>query len=46
MYRLYIRRTPCEDWSVWKESHSILVIAKNVEVIERYGWQWNVKEVK
>ena len=45
MYRLFVRRTPCEKWSFWTESSKIIVIVKNVEVVERYGWQWKVKEV-
>ena len=46
MYRLLVRRTPCEKWSFWTESQNILIIVKNVEVVERYGWQWKVKEVE
>ena len=46
MYRLFVRRSPCEKWTFWTESKNILVIVKNVEVVEQYGWQWNVKEVE
>ena len=46
MYRLLVRRTPCDRWSFWTETKSILVIVDNITIIESYGWQWKVKEVK
>lgn len=42
MYRLYVRRNPCEPWSAWAETDSIIVLATNIEVVERYGWQWSL----
>lgn len=43
MYKLYVRRNPCEKWSYWTNAKNIEALAANVKVIERYGWQWKVK---
>ena len=43
MYKLYVRRNPCEKWSYWTEAASIETLAAHVQVIEKYGWQWKVK---
>lgn len=43
MYRLYVRRNPCEPWTAWTETYSITVLAQNIEVVERYGWQWSLE---
>ena len=43
MYKLYVRRNPCEQWSFWTSAESIELLVANVRVIEKYGWQWNVK---
>lgn len=45
MYRLFVRRNPCEKWSFWTETVSIDALVANIQVIENYGWQWRVKEV-
>ena len=46
MYRLYARRCRCEKWSFWTETTNFKKLIKNIQVIERYGWQWRVKEVE
>ncbi len=45
MYRLFVRRCPCEKWSFWTETVSIDALVTNIQVIEKYGWQWKVREV-
>lgn len=45
MYRLLVRRNPCEKWTFWTETKNIFVIIDNVAVIESYCWQWKVIEV-
>lgn len=42
MYRLYARRNPCEEWSVWTETNDIEALAYNIRMIEGYGWQWQI----
>ena len=44
MYKLYVRRTPCEKWSFWATAKSLETLIANIQVIERYGWQWKVKD--
>lgn len=44
MYRLYVRRTPHEDWSAWTETNNIAILIYNIKVIEGYGWQWTIAE--
>lgn len=44
MYQLYVRRNPCEEWSFWTETVSIDALVYNIQVIEKYGWQWKVRE--
>ena len=43
MYKLYVRRNPCEKWSYWTETDSIERVVANIHVIEKYGWQWKVR---
>ena len=45
MYNLFVRRNPCEKWSFWTETMSIDALVYNIQVIEKYGWQWKVREV-
>lgn len=42
MYKLYVRRNPCEEWSAWTQTDSIITLAANIQVVEKYGWQWQL----
>ena len=42
MYKLYVRRNPCEKWSYWSHANTLETLVANVQVIEKYGWQWKV----
>lgn len=44
MYKLLVRRCPCDKWTFWTETNSIDKLVANIQVIEKYGWQWKVKE--
>ena len=45
MYKLYVRRNPCEKWSFWTTAENLETLVVHVQVIERYGWQWSVEEM-
>lgn len=42
MYKLYVRRNCCEEWSAWIQTDSIETLASHIKVIESYGWQWSL----
>ena len=44
MYKLYVRRNPCEKWSYWTVTDTMEKLVAHIQVIEKYGWQWKVKE--
>lgn len=33
MYKLYTRRNPCEEWSVWTETNNIETLAYNIRMV-------------
>lgn len=43
MYKLYVRRTPCEKWSYWTVTDTIAKLVAHIQVVEKYGWQWEVR---
>ena len=43
MYKLYVRRNPCEKWCYWARTDSLDILAANIEIVEKYGWQWEVR---
>ena len=43
MYKLYVRRNPCEKWCYWTATDNMDRLVANIEIVERYGWQWEVR---
>ena len=43
MFLLCARRDPKEEWSVWTHTENIETIKSNIQTIEGFGWQWNVR---
>lgn len=42
-YNLYARRSPSERWSIWLTTNDLETCRRNIDVIESYGWQWEVR---
>ena len=43
MYKLYVRRNPCEKWCYWTCTDNMERLVDNIQIVERYGWQWEVR---
>lgn len=43
MYKLYVRRNLCEKWCYWTATDSLDKLVANIQEVERYGWQWEVR---
>jgi hypothetical protein len=44
-YKLKVKRPIDSGFSDWTFTNDHEVIKKNIEVIESYGWQWELAEV-
>ena len=44
-YKLKVKRPIDSGFSDWTSTNDHEVIKKNIEVIESYGWQWELAEV-
>lgn len=42
-YNLYARRSASEHWTPWTVTNDVEFCRHHIDVIESYGWQWEVR---